>query len=229
MTRVGLINLFLFILGSLLCPLALAENTKPAAYSSPDGQYALKLEQAQNPEPGQYGITITHQKKTLSSFNYILEGNIVDVLWNPSGTYFSINNRHSAGGDYVWIFHLPSGVAVKRPDNANAQRTLIKVHEKYPQYSAENIRSHFTFAYKWRSDTELLVCTILLFDKENEALVVVYDTHVMGIDGGYTVATTSISKIRPNEFNLLPAETTKIWTGWDSTWWKTPGQKPASK
>lgn len=229
MTRAGLINLFLFTLGGLLGPLALAENTKPAQYSSPDGQYTLKLEQAQNPEPGQYGITITHQKKTISSFNYILEGNIIDVLWNPSCTGFSINNRHSVGGDYVWIFHLPSGVAVKRPDNENVQRTLIKVHEKYPEYSNGNLRSHYTFACKWRSDTELLVCTILLFDKENEALVVAYDTYVMGVDGGYTVSTNSISKLHPNEFNKLPAETTKIWTGWNSTWWKIPGKEPAGK
>jgi hypothetical protein len=224
-----------FLNGLILCfaiwfsATAFAGSSYPLQFSSPDKKYTLRLEAATQPQPGEYGIVLYQGKKVISEFNYILEDHIVDILWNSSDSYFAINNRHAIGGDFIWIFSLPTGVAVKRPDDLTVGRTLIKVHNKYPQYSDGNLRGHYTFACEWRSDTELLVCTILIFDNDHEAIIVVYDTYTMGADGGYLVKTQSIDRIRSGEFDRLPKELSKIWTGWNSTWWKIPGKEPAGR
>lgn len=222
----GLIVFFAAWFGST----AFAGGSYQLRFSSPDKKYTLELRKAAvEPRPGEYGIVLYQGKKVISDFNYILEDHIVDILWNSSDSYFAINNRHAIGGDFIWIFSLPTGVAVKQPDDMAIGRTLIRVRNKYPKYSDETLRGHYTFAYKWRTDTELLVCTILLFDHDYEDLAVVYDSYTMGEDGGYLVKTQSIEQLQSSEFDRLPKELAKLWTGWNSTWWKTPGKEPVGK
>lgn len=226
--RKFLLNGLILCLAGWFSSTAFADGSYQLRFSSPDKKYTLELRKAAvDPQSGEYGIVLSQGKKVISDFDYVLEDHIVDILWNSSSSYFAINNRHSIGGDFIWIFSLPSGVAVKKPDNRNDLRTISIVHERYPQYSDETFNGGYTFAYKWRSDTELLVCSILLSDKDEEGLVVVYYVYTMWPDGGYSVVTQSISKLRPNELDRLPKELAKLWTGWNSTWWKTPGKEPA--
>jgi len=49
-------------------------------------------------------------------------GYLHGVHWNKDSSLVAINNRRGNAGDYIWVFSLPDGSCIKKPEDANGQR-----------------------------------------------------------------------------------------------------------
>ena len=95
-----------------------AQSEPRKKISSPNGKYSVQI--VDEAQPG---------ADSLDEFTLILSANGKDVAkvptfgylraahWSDDGKYVAVNNRRGNSGDYVWVFDLQSGNALKKPDD----------------------------------------------------------------------------------------------------------------
>jgi hypothetical protein len=95
-----------------------AQGDPPKKLESPDGKFTVEI--ADKALPG---------SDSLEDFTLILSsggkpvaqvptfGFLIAAHWSDDGKYVAVNNRRGNSGDYVWVFDLHSGKALKKPDD----------------------------------------------------------------------------------------------------------------
>jgi hypothetical protein len=158
----------------------------PNELLSPDHQYSVTILHTalpgSDPNNGIFTIAVRRGKQDLSK--YPTEGYLLDAFWSPSGKYVAVNNRRASAGDYLWVFRLSDGRAIKMPVDAQpGHANDVHVHDKviqgvtavYADLTIDLFRKLYVLAHRWTASGQLEVKTDLEFqnlDLENEIGVV---------------------------------------------------------
>ena len=186
------IFLFLACVTLIARPELSAESQPPRELFSPDGKHSVKmLETAlpgSDPDDGFLTLTVRAGERILSQFP--TEGYLIDAFWSPDGRYVAVDNRRANSGDYLWVFSLGDGRAIKKPVDAGPQgkaepdayehlvkSLLDRVTERFPALNATHFLKLFVFAHGWTKSGELQVKTNLGFDNLKHQIVAIWETY----------------------------------------------------
>lgn len=154
-----------------------AEDTPPAEIYSPHHRYSVRILQSalpgSDPDNGFFTIGIRHDGRYVAKYPTI--GFLLDAFWSPDEKYVAVDNRRSNSGDYLWVFRLKDGRAVRMPADAvpgqpdeayekYAKDLVQRVAQKFPELTYGTFRKLFTFAKGWTSSGDLLVKTNFAFE-----------------------------------------------------------------
>jgi hypothetical protein len=154
-----------------------AEDTPPAEIYSPNHRFSVRILQSalpgSDPDNGFFTIGIRHDRRYLAKYPTI--GFLLDAFWSPDEKYVAVDNRRSNSGDYLWVFRLKEGRAVRMPADAvprqpdqayekYAKDLVQRVTQKFPELTYGSFRKLFTFAKGWTSSGDLLVKTNFAFE-----------------------------------------------------------------
>ena len=70
-------------------------------------------------DDGFFTIAVRNGKQYVAK--YPTEGYLIDAFWSPDGRYVAVDNRRANSGDYLWVFRLRDGHAIKMPVDAQPQ------------------------------------------------------------------------------------------------------------
>jgi hypothetical protein len=167
-----------------------AQEEPPNELYSPDHRYSVTILQTALPGSDPYGgfftIAVRHGKRGLSK--YPTEGYLIDAFWSPNGRYVAVDNRRANSGDYLWVFRLSDGRAIKMPVDANlghsedvydkyAEEVVNRVTAVYPELTYGQFRKLFVFAKGWTNSGELHVKSNLAFRNLENAIGVVWEIY----------------------------------------------------
>jgi hypothetical protein len=145
-----------------------AQEAPPEELYSPNHQYSVNiLESAlpgSDPYEGFFTIVVRRGKHDISQFP--TEGYLIDAFWSSDGKYVAVDNRRGNSGDYLWVFRLSDGRAIRMPQDAHERYAIDlvqKVTSRFPQLTYGELRKLFTFAKGWTTSGELLVKTNFSF------------------------------------------------------------------
>ena len=153
-----------------------AEDNPPEELYSPDQQYSVKILHSAlpgaDPYDGFFTIAVRSGKRYLAK--YPTEGYLIDAFWSSHGNYVAVDNRRANSGDYLWVFRLSDGRAIKMPVDAargHAEDAYEKytadlvqrVTRKFPELTYDAFRKLFTFAKGWTGSGNLIVKTNFAF------------------------------------------------------------------
>jgi hypothetical protein len=145
----------------------------PSQLFSPDKTFRVEIitTALPNSDPYEefYTIVLSRQGNVISKFP--TEGYLLNALWSPNGKYVAVNNRRGSSGDYLWVFRLADGKAVKLPDDDAAEAIVRQVSTKFPQFSIDSFNRRYTLARRWNSRSDLEVRTELQFFNLNNAVI----------------------------------------------------------
>src|SRR5204863_7389031 len=179
------VSLLIIALGVSIAQCAMREDDRPDELFSPDKRYSVKMLHTALPGSGPYGfftLTVRAGDRVLSEFPTI--GYLIDAFWSPDGRYVAVDNRRGNSGDYLWVFSLRDGSAIKMPIDAGPKRPteyyekdvreiVARVTAVYPELTYDQFKKLFTFAHGWTKSGELQVKTNIGFrNLENEIAVV---------------------------------------------------------
>jgi hypothetical protein len=128
---------------------------------STDGQYSVRILDTQLPGAddlfGDRTIAIYRGEEQLSVFP--TTGWLGDAYWSPNGQFVAVNNRRGNSGDYLWVFSLRTGKAIKEPDDSTktARARVRRVAAKFPDYTYDKLDRDHVYGLGWRSAAELKV------------------------------------------------------------------------
>jgi len=145
----------------------------PSALFSPDKTFSIKIVTTSLPSSdsyeGFYTIVVLRKGHVLSQFP--TEGYLVNALWSPNGRYAAVNNRRGSSGDYLWVFRLTDGKAIKVPNDEAAERIVREVSLRLPEFTMDTFNRRYTMARRWNNRNELEVRTELQFFNLDDAVV----------------------------------------------------------
>lgn len=134
-----------------------AQSGTPEKFVSPDGKYVVQI--LQKPMPGadsldQFTMIISSEGRPLTKV--ATYGYLISAQWSPDGKYVAINNRRGNAGDYLWVFDLHSGKALKQPDNKDGEAwektAKEEVHREHPSANEDTFRRDWVTAKGWEGD-----------------------------------------------------------------------------
>lgn len=183
-----------------------AENDEPPhELFSPDKRYSVKMLDTAlpgvDPDDECFTLVVRAGDRVLSRLPTM--GYLIDAFWSPDGKYVAVNNRRANSGDYLWVFSLPDGRAIKTPVDVTlpadkgtnhpaeryerTEKALVKrMTAAFPELTPKQFRKLFISAEGWTAAGELRVKTNLAFGNlpENQRAVL-QDTY--RIEGGKLV------------------------------------------
>src|SRR5213592_2269154 len=127
------VSLLIIALGVSIAQCAMREDDPPDELFSPDKRYSVKMLHTALPGSGPYGfftLTVRAGDRVLSEFPTI--GYLIDAFWSPDGRYVAVDNRRGNSGDYLWVFSLTDGHAIKKPVDDSFSFPLSKITKLYP-------------------------------------------------------------------------------------------------
>ena len=171
---------------------SIAQEKPPDELYSPDQRYSVKilhsaLPSSDSPYDGFFTIAVLSGKQYIGK--YPTEGYLIDAFWSPDGRYVAVDNRRANSGDYLWVFRLRDGRAIKTPVDAPPQKHAGDTYEKYaeevvhrvtavyPELTYDKFRKLFVFAHGWTKTGELQVKTNLTFRNLENAIGVIWETY----------------------------------------------------
>ncbi len=144
-------------------------------YSS-DPRYSVRILHSALPgaDPNEGFFTIAVRNGQQYIAKYPTMGFLLDAFWSPDGKYVAVDNRRGNSGDYLWVFRLSDGRAIRRPVDAapahpeDAYEKYVddlvqRVTKKFPELTSGELRKLFTFAKGWTNSGDLLVKTNFAF------------------------------------------------------------------
>jgi hypothetical protein len=158
-----------------LAPIA-AEDNPPKELYSPDHHYSVRmLETAlpgSDPDDGFSTIAVRSGDRYLAK--YPTMGFLIDAFWRSDRKYVAVDNRRANSGDYLWVFRLADGHAVRvpidaipsHPDDAYekyAEELVQHISKRFPELTFGEFRKLFTFAKGWTESGDLIVKTNFAF------------------------------------------------------------------
>lgn len=150
-----------------LCILTKHGAAQPSELTSPNGRYTVEIIDHQLPHADSVvgNLTLVLFRREHAILKTPTTGYLIDALWSSDGKYVAINNRRGNSGDYVWVFSLPDGRAVKKPDDESISFSLSKITKIYSDCNEGTFDRDLTIAKAWRSGNELEVETRWRFYK----------------------------------------------------------------
>jgi hypothetical protein len=157
---------------------------------SPDKRYSVTILHSalpgSDPYNGFFTIAVRSGKRDLGK--YPTQGYLIDAFWSPDGSYVAVDNRRGNSGDYLWVFRLRDGHAIKTPIDAspkqpteyyekNVREAVARVTAVYPELIYDQFKKLFTFAHGWTKSGELQVKTNMGFRNLENEIVVVWETY----------------------------------------------------
>jgi hypothetical protein len=149
-----------------------AEDKPPEELSSPDHRYSVRILHSAlaGADPYEDFFTIAIRSGQQYIAKYPTVGFLLDGFWSPDGKYVAVDNRRANSGDYLWVFRLSDGRAVRMPVDAvpghpddayekYAEDLVQRVTRKFPELTYGEFRKLFTFAKGWTKSGELHVKT----------------------------------------------------------------------
>ena len=193
--------------------LVLAQQSPPSELKSPDHHHALKMLHSalpgSDPDDGFFTIAVYAGQHCLSKFP--TEGYLENAFWSTDGKYVAVNNRRANSGDYLWVFRLADGCAIKKPvdadphqENAYEQferRLIAPVTAVDPTLTFDTLRKDFTVSTGWIKNDDLAVANDVEFNNLEKQVVQVLETY--RVDGNKLKLVDRIIKRRTrgrNEF-----------------------------
>ena len=165
---------------------SIAQEKPPDDLYLPDKQYSIGILHSalpgSDPYEGFFTIVVRNGKHDLAK--YSTQGYLIDAFWSPDGRCVAVDNRRGNSGDYLWVFNLRDGSAIKTPVDAgpkrpteyyekNVREAVARVTSVYPELTYDQFKKLFTFAHGWTKSGELQVKTNMGFrNLENEIAVV---------------------------------------------------------
>lgn len=133
-----------------------AQEEPPKKLDSQDGTYSVRIIEEALPGADEaidfFTMVLSKNGKEVAKVPTF--GYLISAQWSPDGKHVAVNNRRGNAGDYVWVFALPSGKVLKRPDD-NAGEAWDKaattaIQKKFPGASDESLIRSWTIATGWR-------------------------------------------------------------------------------
>jgi hypothetical protein len=155
---------------------SVAQEKAPEELYSPDQHYSVRILQTAlpgaDPDEGFFTIALRRGKQYIAT--YPTMGYLIDAFWSPDTKYVAVDNRRGNSGDYLWVFRLSDGHAVRmpvdavpsRPEDAYAKYAEDLVHRvtrTFPELTYGEFSKLFTFAKGWTESGDLLVKTNFAF------------------------------------------------------------------
>lgn len=145
---------------------------------SPDGKYSVRLERTalSGADPVKDStLVIVHNGRAVSRFPTL--GSLSEVFWSPAG-YAAVNNRRANNGDYLWVFRLQNGKALKVADDNNVFLTIAqRVSTKFPNLSPGSVLRGYMTTLGWKNANELRVQTGLIYQNMADATIEVVELY----------------------------------------------------
>jgi hypothetical protein len=182
------ISIVLAVLAPMLN--SIAQEKPPEELYSPDKRYSIRILHSalpgSDPSNGFFTIAVRGGKQDLAK--YPTQGYLIDAFWSPDGKYVAVDNRRGNSGDYLWVFSLRDGSAIKVPIDAgpkrpteyyekNAREAIARVTAVYPELNYDQFNKLFTSAQGWTKSGELQVKTNMKFRNLENEIVVVWETY----------------------------------------------------
>ncbi len=153
-----------------------AEDNPPEELYSPDQRYSVKILHSALPGADPYDgfFTIAVRSREQYIAKYTTTGFLIDAFWSADGKCVAVDNRRANSGDYLWVFRLSNGRAIKmpvdaatgHPEDAYEKYTadlVQRVTRKFPELTYDEFRKLFTFAKGWTDSGDLIVKTNFVF------------------------------------------------------------------
>jgi hypothetical protein len=153
-----------------------AEDNPPRELYSPDHHYSVQLLDTalpgSDPDDGFSTIAVRSGDHYLAKYPTI--GFLIDAFWSRDRKYVAVDNRRANSGDYLWVFRLADGRAIRMPidaipshaDNAfekYAKQLVQHVSRQFPELTFGEFRKLFRFAKGWTESGDLIVKTNFAF------------------------------------------------------------------
>jgi hypothetical protein len=147
----------------------------PSEISSPDGAYSVRILNTalpgSDPNRGFYTLELLRRGTVLSK--HATEGYLLEAFWTSDGKFVAVNNRRGSSGDYLWIFRLSDGKALKEPNDSETPSFVSRVQAKFHDLSNDTFNRRYTLARGWETSKHLRVRTSLQFFKVDGAEIYV--------------------------------------------------------
>jgi hypothetical protein len=172
----------------------------PSEISSPDRVYSVQILHTALPGSdsyiGFYTITVSRLGTVFSK--YATEGYLLEAFWATDGKFVAVNNRRSNSGDYLWIFRLSDGKALRVPNDDEAPSFVSRVQAKFHELSNKSFNRRYTLARGWETSRQLRVRTNLEFFNLDQAEIQI--DQVCSIEGEkLSVVKETITKVLTEE------------------------------
>lgn len=174
--KIAVIIVVAFCVSLIVTPQAAAQLKSPNQTAS--------VEIVETPLPGAdpredfFTLILRRDGRIISRFPTY--GYLLDAYWSSDMNYLAVNNRRANSGDYVWVFSLQTGKALKKPDDRTGV-SLLQVARKFSDCNEDTFESAVTVTKGWLSPTRLNIETRLSF--QNGELEVIHDA-IYEIDRG---------------------------------------------
>lgn len=166
------------------------DDLSPAELYSPDQRYSVRILHSalpgSDPYEGFFTIAVRNGQQYVAK--YPTEGYLLEAFWSPNGKYVAVDNRRANSGDYLWVFRLSDGCAIRKPVDAPTghpedaygkyeKDLLQRVTHKFPELTDDGYRKLFTFAHGWTESGELQVKTNVGFRNLPNQIVFILDNY----------------------------------------------------
>ena len=152
----------LFLVVFLLPWKLFGQNEPPQKLASPDGKYSVEIVHQALPGADsleEFTLMLSRGDKTVAKVPTF--GFLTAAHWSADGKYVAVNNRRGNSGDYIWVFDLQSGKALKRPDDKYGEawdKAAAKaVREELPSASEDTLVRSWLTAKGWEDGQLLFV------------------------------------------------------------------------
>jgi hypothetical protein len=167
-----------------------AGDQPPHELYSPDHRYSIRILHSalpgSDPYNGFFTIAVLNGQQYVAK--YPTEGYLIDAFWSPDGKYVAVDNRRANSGDYLWVFRLSDGHAIKMPVDATpghpedvyekyGQDMVQRVTLKFPELTYDEFNKLYSLAHAWTKSGALQVKTNLGFRSLPNEIAIVWDTY----------------------------------------------------
>lgn len=141
-----------------LTPLTLwPQSETPEKFLSPNGKYVVQIVQkAMKGADSLDDFTLVIGMKSRTLTKVPTYGYLTAAHWSPDGKYVAVNNRRGNSGDYVWVFDLNTGKAIKSADDKNGEAwqkaAAEAVRKELPSANDNTLVRDWLTAQGWDSD-----------------------------------------------------------------------------
>jgi hypothetical protein len=135
--------------------------------SSPGGDYAIRILDKKLPGAdsvfGDETIALYHGRKLLS--HYPTTGYLLQAYWSANGSFVAVNNRRGHEGDYLWVFRLRDGEAIRKPDDklGDPKSFLPRITKRFSNCTEDSLFRYYLIGMGWQAPNELKVRTDVRF------------------------------------------------------------------